>query len=149
VDAFRQYQTPMEEQYHPELDDSDLLPAKECSLYRGLIGSANLMITLGRFDIHNAVNTLSCFSMTPRQTHRQAMIRVFGYLRKFPNEQITVDPTTESRIHLPAKIDSHIWQEFYPQAIEEIPSNIPEPLGMNPTTLAYVDADHAHDQITR
>jgi hypothetical protein len=58
VDAFRQYQTPMEEQCQLELDESDLLTAKECSLYSGLIGSANWMITLGRFDIHYAVNTL-------------------------------------------------------------------------------------------
>jgi Reverse transcriptase (RNA-dependent DNA polymerase) len=79
--AFRMYQTPMEEQYHPELDESDFLTAKETSLFRGLIGSANWMITLGRFDIHYAVNTLSRFSMAPRQTHLQAMIRVFGYLK--------------------------------------------------------------------
>jgi hypothetical protein len=78
VDAFRQYQTPMEEQYHPELDASVLLTAKECSLYRGFIGSPNWMITLGRFDIHYAVNTLSRFSMAPRQSHLQAMIWVFG-----------------------------------------------------------------------
>jgi hypothetical protein len=33
-------------------------------------------------------------------------------------------------------------------AIEEIPSNIPKPLGVSPTTMAYVDADQAHDQVT-
>jgi hypothetical protein len=64
----------MEEQYHPELDESDLLTTKECSVYRGLIGSANWMITLGRFDIHYAVNTMSRFIKAPRQTHLQAMI---------------------------------------------------------------------------
>jgi hypothetical protein len=77
------------------------------------------------------------------------MLRVFGYLKKFPNGQITVDPSNPSRIQLPTEIEPHSWKEFYPQAVDEIPSNIPEPLGMSPTTMAYVDADHAHDQVTR
>jgi hypothetical protein len=107
------------------------------------------MITLGRFDIHYAVNTLSRFSMAPRQTHLQAMIRVFGYLKKYPQGQLTVDPTTPNRVQLPKLITPHAWQEFYPDAIEEIPSDAPAALGVSPTTMAYVDADHAHDQITR
>jgi len=57
------------------------LSPKEASLYRGLIGSANWMITQGRFDIHYAVSSLSRFAMAPRDGHLQAIKRVFGYLK--------------------------------------------------------------------
>ena len=40
---------------HPELDDSPLCTPAQASKYRSLIGSANWIITLGRFDISFAV----------------------------------------------------------------------------------------------
>jgi hypothetical protein len=76
------------------------------------------------------------------------MIRFFGYLKKFPNGVSTVDPTNASHVKLPSDIEPHNWQEFYPQAMEEIPSDIPKPLGVSPSTMDYVDEDHAHDQVT-
>ena len=72
------------EEYHPELDDSPLVPPEKISLYQSLLGSANWIITLGRFDINYAINTLSRYSMATREGHIQAMHRVFGYLRKLP-----------------------------------------------------------------
>jgi hypothetical protein len=45
--TLRQHKSPMEEAYHPELDDSPLLPALKASQYRTLIGMANWMIVLG------------------------------------------------------------------------------------------------------
>jgi hypothetical protein len=107
------------------------------------------MITSGRFDNQYAVNTLSRFSLAPRTTHLQAMIWVFGYLKKFPDGQITVDPTHTTRKTQPSETTTHNWQEFYPGMIEELPPGMPEPLGANPNTMAYVDTDHAHDQLTR
>jgi hypothetical protein len=107
------------------------------------------MITMGQFDIHYAVNTLSRFSMAPRTTHLQALLRVFGYLKQFPDGQITVDPTHTNRQMLPSETATHNWQKFYPGMTEELPPGMPEPLGASPNTMAYVDADHAHDHLTR
>ena len=45
--------------YHPETDTTKLCSPSEHSKYRSLIGSANWMITLGRFDVNYVVNTLS------------------------------------------------------------------------------------------
>jgi hypothetical protein len=33
--------------------------------------------------------------------------------------------------------------------IEELPTGMPERLAASPNTMTYVDADHAHDQLTR
>ena len=39
--TLREYKTPMEANYHPELDESPFLSNKQASIFRGLIGSAN------------------------------------------------------------------------------------------------------------
>jgi hypothetical protein len=45
--TLHQHKSPMEEAYHPELDDLPLLPAIKASQYPTLIGMANWMIILG------------------------------------------------------------------------------------------------------
>jgi hypothetical protein len=41
------------------------------------------------------------------------------------------------------------WMEFYPDASEEIPKDIPPEKGPRVSMTVYVDADHAHDLVTR
>ena len=41
------------------------------------------------------------------------------------------------------------WSELYPDAEEELPPNMPPPRGRTVRITCYVDADHAHDQVTR
>jgi hypothetical protein len=55
--TFRVHNSPMDEKYHPEADETDLLGEREASLFRGFIGSANWMITLGRFDMAYATSS--------------------------------------------------------------------------------------------
>jgi hypothetical protein len=138
---------PMDPKYHPECDESEIVNPKTHSLYRGLIGSANWMVTLGRFDIAYAVSTLARHSMQPRKGHLDALIRVFGYVKKHPDGRIIVDPKppdTSTYTFTP-----HNWTEFYPDAAEEIPPDMPTPKGLPIHTMCYVDADHAHDLVTR
>jgi hypothetical protein len=144
---FKEAKSPMEASYHPESDATDLCGPKDASLYRGLIGSANWMITLGRFDIHYATGALARFSMAPRQGHIKAMLRVFGYLKKYPHGQILVDPSFPD--HTKFQATDQDWTELYPEAEEELPPDMPTPKGKGSRTTCYVDADHAHDLVTR
>ena len=59
VTEFKKVKTPFAEDYHPELELSELLSPPEISKYKSLIGSGNWLITLGRFDIQFAISTLS------------------------------------------------------------------------------------------
>jgi hypothetical protein len=45
--------------------------------------------------------------------------------------------------------DHSIWMEFYPNASEEIPKDLPPEKGPRVRMTVYVDADHAHDLVTR
>jgi hypothetical protein len=144
----RMHKTPMSDQYHPETDDTPLIDDRGASIYRGLIGSANWAVTLGRFDIQYATQMMSRFSMAPREGHLEAMKRVFGYLKKFPKGKIVVDPSY--RDHSAFEISSYQnWKQFYPDAHEELPYDMPTPFGKKARITVYVDADHAHDTVTR
>jgi len=41
------------------------------------------------------------------------------------------------------------WDEFYPDASEDIPPDMLEPMGRTAKLTCYVDADHARDQVSR
>ena len=150
VEAFPQFKTPMAEAAHPETDDSPLLNNVDHSKFRSLIGCANWLVTLGRFDIAYAVNCYSRFSMATRQGHMDGMIRVFGYLKKFDKGTIVIDPKYPDHSQFDTADYDH-WREFYPDAEEMIPdaSERPVPLGPKVRITVYKDADCAHDLVTR
>ncbi|HEY9300451.1 MAG TPA: Ty1/Copia family ribonuclease HI, partial [Phormidium sp.] len=146
---FKRWNTPFCENYHAELDETPLVPSDKISMYQSLLGSANWIITLGRFDICYAINTLSRYAMAPREGHVKAMIRVFGYLQYRPKGKILVDvgePPVRQSIE-PTKDQD--WMEFYPDAVEYVPPDRPKPRGKLCTLTCFVDADHARDQLTR
>ena len=146
--SFKKATTPMEENYHPEVEDSPYVGEEMASKYRSVIGSCNWMIILGRFDICYATTTLSRYSMAPRVGHVNAAIRLLRYLKHFPKGKIVFDtsfPSTEG-----LEWEEHPnWKDVYPDAEEELPYDMPESKGSPMRITCYVDADHAHDVVTR
>ena len=59
VKDFASYKTPMDSEYHAEMDDSPLVDSEGITRFRSMIGSLNWILTLGRFDIAFALNNLS------------------------------------------------------------------------------------------
>ena len=55
------YQSPLEPNCNPELDTTDLLEEDEIKIFQTLVGQAQWVIQLGRFDIGVHVMTLSGF----------------------------------------------------------------------------------------
>jgi len=87
--------------------------------------------------------------MAPREGHMKAMHRVFGYLKYKQKGKILIDigqPKVREDLG-PAK--DYDWLEFYPDAVECVPPDRPEPRGKVVTLTCFVDADHARDQLTR
>jgi hypothetical protein len=69
-------------------------------------------------------------------------------LKKRPKGHLLCDTSYPDH----SKYDSdlkHDWEEFYPDAQEELPDRIPMPKGKPARITCYVDADHAHDKLTR
>jgi hypothetical protein len=145
---FGKFKTPMSALYHPEMDESPLLDELHTSMYRALVGSANWIITLGRFDVAYASNTMARFCQKPREGHFRAMMRLFGYLKVWSKGRILVDPNYFD--HSACHDEKYTtWKEFYPDAEEALPPEQPITAGMKARLTIYVDADHAHDLLTR
>ena len=66
----------------PELDDTELLTGESIQHFLPMIGQLQWLVTLGRFDIHTQVTTLSRFMSAPRQGHLKRLQRIYGYVRK-------------------------------------------------------------------
>ena len=140
--------TPMAEADHPELDDSPLCSEKEATLYRSMVGSANWIVTLGRFDIAFALQSLARFSMAPRVGHLKRMNKLFCYLKHHGSAKIMCDPAYPNHSQYKVNDDAN-WDDFYPDAQEELPPDMPIAKGKPARITCYVDADHAHCQVTR
>jgi hypothetical protein len=147
----RESRFPMHEGAHPESDTSDFLSSEMATQYRAVIGSLNWVVILGRFDVMYATNTLARFAMAPRLGHLESAKRVLGYLKKYPDHRILLNP---NKIGLTAAVEKFTeydsWREFYPEAREEIPDGIPEAIKDKEVQVTImVDADHAHCEVTR
>eukprot|EP00978_Attheya_sp_CCMP212_P009067 scaffold21363_cov33-Attheya_sp.AAC.6 len=85
---------PMSSEYHAELDTTPFVSPLMATKYCGMIlGSANWLVTLGRYDVAFATNCLARYSMSPREGHYKAMRSVLGYLKDNRNGCIVFDPT--------------------------------------------------------
>jgi hypothetical protein len=74
--------SPLDKGDHPELDTSKLCNEEQISQYQSMIGSLQWIVTIGRFDIHTAVMTMSGFCVAPRIGHLKRLQPIYGYLSK-------------------------------------------------------------------
>ena len=62
--------------------------------------------------------------------------------------RIAYDPLTPN-IDESAFVQNPDWTDFYGNVVEELPANMPQPLGNSVTISAFVDANHAGNVVTR
>lgn len=77
--TLKNYDSPMIPGDHRELDETDILSGLGITLYQMC---AQWAVTLGRYDIQYATNTLARFANMPRDGHFQRALRVFRYLKQ-------------------------------------------------------------------
>mmetsp|Transcript_6502 Transcript_6502/g.18301 ORF Transcript_6502/g.18301 Transcript_6502/m.18301 type:complete len:636 (-) Transcript_6502:85-1992(-) len=159
-EALHMESVPMYEKYKPELEKSEFLDEDEHNDYQKLIGISQWLITCGRMDIAFAVSSLSRFSAAPRKGHMDRLIKLFGYLQRYPSRRLKIDPSEhrppidpETNKQVPLDVPSTVkdvdWKQQYPDAKEEIMVGMPEPLGAPLSTAVYFDSNFAHDETTR
>ena len=133
--------------YHLAEDTSKELNADGTRLFQELIGVLRWAMEIGRLDILLEVSLLSSHLAMPRAGHLQEVYHIFGYQKQSPRRRLFLDPDhpviSEDRFK---KFD---WEDFYRGAKEEIPANIPDPLGKAVPTHCFVDASYASDKVTR
>ena len=139
--------SPLEEGDHPELDTSELLDQAGTQQYQSLIGSLQWAISLGRIDVTTAVMTLSSFCAAPRRGHLERAKRVHKHLNNFRHATIRI--RTAEPDHSASPEQDFDWSySVYGNVTEEIPHDLPEPLGKHVTLTHYFDANLHHDMLT-
>jgi hypothetical protein len=123
--------THMSEGYHPEVYDTSLCTEEDSTKYRFIIGCCIWIIVLGRFDIAYATSAMSRFNMAPREGHLKAIKRILAYLKTFPKGRLLIDTAFQDHSIYPVE-DHPNWKDFYSDAEEEIPSDLP--MSKGPTT---------------
>jgi hypothetical protein len=91
---------------------------------------------------------MSRFNMLPREGHLKAVKRILCYLKIFPKGRLIIDTSYPDNTMYPVEYHSN-WMEFYSDAGEEIPKDLPPEKGPRVRMTVYVDADHAYDVVTR
>jgi hypothetical protein len=143
----RKAPTPMASGYRPEVDSSPYLGPERASYFMSLMGILRWAIELGRVDIMVEAGLLSRFHSAPREGHLEQMFHIMAYLKQNNKSRLVFDYTHPTFSNLNQNdVD---WQQYYPEASEPIPPNMPEPRGREVSTTCFVDADHAGCKLTR
>jgi hypothetical protein len=82
--------SPLEQNDHPEMDDSPFLGQDKTQQFQSLIGAMQWAVLIGRLDIATAVMSLSSFRAMPRRGHLKRAKQIYGYLQKMKEARIRV-----------------------------------------------------------
>ena len=143
---------PMSNEYRPKIDISPELNATDAAYYQSLIGILRWMVELGRVDITTEVSMLSSCLALPREGHLKQLFRMFSYLEKQHNSEMVFDHTLPDIDYLQfpkQDWDNTVYANERGELKEDVPKNLPTPLGKGFTMRVFVDSDHAGDQVTR
>jgi hypothetical protein len=141
------YTSPLASNDHPEIDTSELLDEEGITKYQSILGVLQWTITLGRFDIATAVMTMSGFRTAPRLGHLERLQRICGYLCKMKHGFIRV--RTGEPDYSDAPPPMYDWaRTVYGDVKEQVPKDLPTPLGKAVVLTSYVDANLLHDMVT-
>jgi hypothetical protein len=76
----RKASSPLEQNDHPEMDDSPFLRQDETQQFQSPIGAMQWAVSIGKLDIVTAVMSLSSFRAMPRRGHLERAKQIYGYL---------------------------------------------------------------------
>jgi hypothetical protein len=138
---------PIPTNYHPEVDESDLLDDNEANYYQSLMGILQWVVELGRIDVAYEVQLMASFSCAPRKGHLEALYGVFKYLKKYIKFKLVMDHRLRDMEQFDYK--DFDWERYYPGSKELIPELMPAALGNKVQVTFFVDAAFATDLVTR
>ena len=139
--------TPLPSDYRPELKTSAKRKSECIQIYQELVGVLRWAVELGRVNILLEASPMSTYMAMPREGHFKQLYRIFGYLKLYQKRKIAFDP---QHPYISEQMFQHYyWHNFYRDAAEAIPGDMPEPRGNPMTTHCFADASHGSNRATR
>ena len=111
--------------------------------YLTMVGQLQWLLTLGRFDLHAQVATMSRFRAAPRQGHIDRLKRIYAYAIRTKDYAIRFRTDQPDYYFLPDP-DFDWTYSVYGNVQEILPDDIPEPLGKAVVTTNTMDASLNH-----
>ena len=108
--------------------------------YLTIVGQLQWMVTLGRFDIHAEVATMSRFRAAPWQGHMDRLNRIYSYAIRTKDYAIRFRTEQPDYTFLPDQ-DFDWTYSVYGIVHEILPDDMPDPLGEAVTTTTTMDAN--------
>ena len=141
--------------YRPELDTTEYCDENKTTLFQNFIGMLRWSCELGRIDILHETSLLSQYLAKPRIGHLMQSLSIFGYMEKFKDRWLVMDPQRYQIDWVPMEDEpspearAEEMKKIYIDAEEHLPHNMPVPYGKEVDINVFVDADHAGNKITR
>jgi hypothetical protein len=136
--------TPMSEGYYPEVDDSPLCTGDDSAKYRSIIGCCIWIIVLGRFDIAYVTSAMSRFNLLPGEGYLKSLRESCPISRHFQRGELSLTLHILTILCTLLKIIQIGWNSTQMLVNRFSPEKRPRV-----RMTVYVDADHAHDLVTR
>ena len=133
--------TPLKHGYRPELDCTNELKVDGMQWYQEIVGSLRWAIEIGRVDILLETSLMSSYLAMPREGHLEQVLHIVGYLKQRKKMKLMFDSSVPSVDEKWFK--NYEWFDFYRDAKEAIPPNMPEARGIPVTISTFVDANLA------
>eukprot|EP00957_Ditylum_brightwellii_P013615 1027151-Ditylum_brightwellii.AAC.1 len=115
--------------------------------YEELIGSLRWTVEFGRLDILLETSLVSTYLAMPRKGHLEQVLYIIGYLKYHKKLQLMLNcssPNISDKL-----LKSCDWFDFYRDAKEVIPPNMPEPRELSVPTLAFFASVLVDSKVTR
>ena len=104
------------------------------------------MIELGTINIIAKVSLLSSHVAFPREGHLNAVVHVMAHVGVRYDSRLVYDSLYSAIDHsVYKKCD---WSEFYGDAKDAIPVNVPKPQDKDVDIQMFVDSNHAGDKVS-
>jgi len=139
--------TPTSHGYKPEDDCTNELKDDGIQRYKEIIGSLRWAIEIGRVDILLETSLLSKHLALPREGHLEQALHMIGYLKSHKKLRLLFDPGCPTVKE--SWFSKYDWFDFYRDAKEAMPPNMPEARGHSISIAVFVDANHAGDKSDR
>ena len=133
--------TPLKSGYKPEMECTNELKKDGVQWYQEIIGSLRWAVEIGRVDILLETSLMSTYLAMPREGHLEQVLHMIGYLKEHKKMKLCFDhsqPFVDERW-----FKDYDWFEFYRDAREAIPPNMPEPRGLSVIISVFVDSNLA------
>ena len=137
---------PIPTNYHTSEDVSNELNAQEVQAYQVLIGELRWAVEIGRVESFLEVVLLSSHLALPQSVHLQAEYQIFGYLKQVPKRKLYFDPVSLSISKY--WFQNFEWEDFYRDAKEAIPDDMPQSRGKLMSMHCFEYVDHASEKVT-